>query len=205
MLRIFFVASLLIAFTARAEQSFKIIKIQGKRAVVEMSDPSSVSLNQSYNVGSSSVSTKSSFRREYGIAANFSYFNQTTAPTSTQLTLGGQFLWNMKQYEAGPILQYLSTSSGGFNTSSTSFGAIGYYNFVENKVGVEGIPSAVAQVTQSSGSGSSATSIALGANYRWFVLSGDHCFSFGALYTTTQSSGASVSGIVLNGGIATYF
>lgn len=207
MLRLVLTALLLTAFTAQAEQTFKIIKIQGKRAVVEMSDPASVSVNDSFSVGTGSVSTsvKTSFRREYGIAANFSYFNQTSAPTSSQLTLGGEFLWNFKQFEVGPVLQYLSTSSGGFNTSSTAFGALGYYNFNENKVGVEGVFSAVGRVTQSSGSGSSSTGLAAGLNYRWFVLSGDHCFSFSALYSTTQYSGATVSGIGLSGGIATYF
>ena len=205
MFRIILISTLFVSLTTQAEQTFKVIKIQGKRAVVEMSDPSSVSVNDNYSVGSSSISTKTSFRRDYAIEANFSYINQTSSPSSTQLTLGGEFLWNFKQYEVGPLLQYVSTSAGGFNTSSTAFGAIGYYNFNENKVGVEGVVSAVARISQSSGSGSSATNLAAGANYRWFVLSGDHCFSFSALYSTTQTSGASVSGIVLSGGIATYF
>lgn len=171
-----------------------------------MSDPSSVSVNDSYSVGSgSSFSTKTSFRRDYAIDANFSYINQTSSPSSSQLTLGGEFLWNFKQYEVGPLLQYVSTSAGGFNTSSTALGAIGYYNFNENKVGVEGVLSAIGRISQSSGGGSSATNLAAGGNYRWFVLSGDHCFSLSALYSTTQTSGASVSGIVLSGGIATYF
>lgn len=198
---------LLTAFTAQAEQTFKVIKIQGKRAVVEMSEPSGVSVNDSFSVanGSSSTSVKTSFRRDYGIAANFSYFNQTSAPTSSQLTLGGEFLWNFKQFEAGPVLQYLSTSSGGFSTSSTSFGALGYFNFNENKVGVEGVFSALGRITQSSGSGSSSTGLAAGLNYRWFVLSGDHCFSFSALYSQTQLSGTTISGLGLSGGIATYF
>lgn len=207
MFRLILMALLFIGFSAQAEQTFKVIKIQGKRAVVEMSDPSSVSINDSFSVGTgnSNTSVKTSFRRDYGLAANFSYLNQTTAPTSTQMTLGGEFLWNFKKYEIGPTLQYLSTSSGGFSTSSTQLGAIGYYNFNENKVGTEGVLSLVGRFTQSSGSGTSATNLAAGGNYRWFVLSGDHCFSFSALYSTTQTSGASVSGIIVSGGIATYF
>lgn len=205
MFRIILTTLVFIALNAQAAQTFKVIKIQGKRAVVEMSDPASVSVNESYSVGGINTSVKTSFRRDYGLAANFSYFNQTTAPTSSQLTLGGEFLWNFKKFEIGPVLQYLSTSSGGFSTSTTAFGALGYYNFNDNKVGVEGVFSAVGRISQSSGSGSSSTGLAAGLNYRWFVLSGDHCFSFSALYSTTQTSGVSISGIGLSGGIATYF
>lgn len=189
--------------TAHA-QSFKVIKKVGNRAVVEFSDPNAFNMNETYSIGSTTKLAATGYKRDYGLSTDFSYITQSN-PSSSQLSLNGVFLWNMKTYEVGPILQLVNTSSGGFNTSSTGFGAVGYYNFTENKVGQEHILSAIAQIVQSSGSGTSSTSLAAGGNYRWFVLSGDHAFTFSALYRTVQVSGASVSGFALTGGIATYF
>ena len=195
-----------LAVSAAHAQSFKVIKIQGRKAIVEMSDPTMVNLNQTYDVGGSSSmsSGPTSFKRDYAIAATFSYLS-TSSPSASVMNLGGMFLWNMKAYEFGPTASLTNTTVGSTSTSSSRFGAIGYYNFNDNKVGVETVMSAVGSVEMSSGSGSSVTYIELGGNYRWFMLSGDHCFSFSALYQMAQASGSSTSGFALEGGIMTYF
>ena len=191
-----------LAFFQIAEaQTFKVVKIQGKKAIVEMSDPSLVNLNQTYNVGGSSGGP-TSFKRDNAIAANFSYSSRSSI---TEIQLGGTYLWNLKQYEFGPLVQLQNTSSGGVSSNITTFGGTGFYNFNENKVGVETVLSAVGTLSLSSGGGISTTNINLGGNYRWFLLSGDHCFSFSGLYKMVQASGASASGFALEAGIATYF
>ncbi len=206
MIQSMFISMLFVISTHVYAQSFKVVKIQGKKAIVEVSDISSISLNETYQVGNNTAYQKTSFKRDHAIDASFSYLNQTSSPSSSILSLSASYLWNFKKYEIGPLLQLVNTSSSGFNTSSTSIGALGYYNFNENKPGVEGVISAVGQFSQASGSGSSSTtSLSAGANYRWFILSGDHCFSLSALYRTTQGSGSTASGIILSGGIATYF
>ena len=60
LLSVSFIASVLLTSQAATAQSFKVLKIQGKKAIVEISDPNSVSLNQTYNVGSGSDSSSSS-------------------------------------------------------------------------------------------------------------------------------------------------
>lgn len=199
------ILSVLTVATANA-QSFKVIKIQGKKAIVEMSDPTMINVNQTYDVGGGSTTSSgpTSFKRDYAVAATFSY-TSTSSPSVSLMNLGGSFLWNMKAYEFGPTASISNTTSGSVSTSSSRFGAIGFYNFNENKVGVETVLSAVGSVEMSSGSGSSVTYIELGGNYRWFYLSGDHCFSFSGLYQMAQASGSSTSGFALEGGIMTYF
>lgn len=207
MIKFAFILAALFTFNLAQAQSFKVVRIQGKKAIVEISDPTMVSVNETYNVGvgsSSSGGGKGSFKRDNAIDFTFSYLSQSN-PTYSQMVLGGAYLWNMKSYEFGPELSLTNTTSGGSSTNTTTFGGLGYYNFNENKVGVETVMSAVGALSMTSGGGASTTNISLGGNYRWFLLSGDHCLSFSALYRMVQASGTSVSGFVLQGGIATYF
>ena len=199
--------STFIAINSAFAQSFKVVKIAGKKAIVEISDPKSIKLNETYNVGGSGeISTPAPMgkagKRNNAIGVNFGMSNVNSI---TNTELGGFYLWNMKTYEVGPVVQFNSTSGGGISRSSSAFGAEGFYNFNENKPGVEGVLSAVDELLLSSGSGSSTTALVAGGNYRWFILSGDHCFSFSALYSTTSGSGTNVSGFLLSGGIITYF
>jgi hypothetical protein len=188
-------------FQIAEAQTFKVVKIQGRKAIVEINDPSAVNLNQTYKVEGNS-SSPTSFKRDNGIAANFSYSSRNSV---TDIQLGGTYLWNLKQYEFGPLVQLQNTSAGGVSTNITTFGGTGFYNFNENKVGVETVLSAVGTLSMSSGGGASNTNINLGGNYRWFLLSGDHCFSFSGLYKMVQASGANTSGFAIEAGIATYF
>ena len=207
MLKLALALSTFITINLAQAQSFKVVKIAGKKAIVEVSDPKSIKINETYNVGGTGESSApapmgKAGKRDNAIAFNFS-FSSINSVTNT--TVGGAYLWNMKSYEAGPVVQIDNASGGGVSRSTSAFGAQGFYNFNENKPGVEGVLSAVGEVLISSGSGNSSTAIAAGGNYRWFILSGDHCFSFSALYSSTSGNGASVSGFGLTGGIVTYF
>ena len=207
MTKLLLIASIFLISSFSQAQTFKVVKIQGKKAIVEVSDPSMISLNQSYNVADSSMPTPSGGKggkRDNAIAMDFSY-SSTSNPSLSVLLFNGSYLWNMRKYEVGPVLGIQNFSGGGISSNTTLVGALGYYNFNENKPGVETVLSAIGRISVNSGGGGSATNFAAGGNYRWFVLSQDHCFSFSALYSMTQSSGTSSSGFVLQGGIATYF
>ena len=205
--------TVLLAFNMAEAQSFKVIKIQGKKAIVEVNDPTLVSVNQTYNVGggdssgSSSNSSGSGGKaggRDHGIALDFSIISQSS-PSGSSMTLGGAYLWNFKKWEAGPRLS-LSNKSGSFGTeNSTSIGGVGFYNFSENRLGVDKIFSVVGGLGVASGSGSSTTALYVGPNYRWFMLSQDHCFSMSAVYKMAQTSGSTTSSFVLSAAIATYY
>ncbi len=197
--------TVLCTFSLSEAQTFKVIKIQGKKAIVEVDDPTMVNVNQTYNVGggdSSSMAPYSSGKtggRDHGIAMDFSLLSQSG---SSRVTLGGMYLWNYKKWEAGPDISIENNSPG---SSTTTIGGVGFYNFSENRIGVDKIFSVTGGLGIISGSGNSATSVFVGPNYRWFMLSQDHCFSMSALLTMTQASGSSTSGFLIKAGIATYY
>ena len=203
--------TLLVTVDMAQAQSFKVIKIQGKKAIVEVNDPTLVTLNQTYNVDGSNApaSSATSFsssggRREHGIAMSFSFLSQSS-PSVSSMTLSGTYLWNFKKWEAGPTLALANVSGGGVTTNSTTIGGVGFWNFTENRPGADKILSLTGSLTLASGSGSSRTNLSFGPNYRWFMLSQDHCFSISALYKMAQSSGSNTSGFLLEAAIATYF
>lgn len=211
MTKLLLIASVFLTSNLALAQSFKVVKIQGKKAIVEVSDPSMISVNQSYNVGDSSmpVSSAKGGKRDHGIAFDLNITNQMTSPSVTQITANGTYLWNFKTYEIGPTLGLQSASGGGASTSSTVIGGLGHYNFNDNKPGVESIWSAVGKLAIGSSSGggasSSATIFGAGINYRNFLLSPDYCLTFSGIYQMQQVSGSSTSALVITGGIAAYF
>jgi hypothetical protein len=188
-------------------QTFKVVKIAGKKAIVEVDDPKAISVNQYYNVGGQSLMTSpgsGTYKRDNAIAFNFGYTSQSS-PSISVLDFQGSYLWNLKQYEFGPIIGLTNISGSGASSNVTTFGGEGFYNFNENKPGVPTVLSAIGELTITSGSGTSVTHISAGGNYRWFLLSGDHCLSASLLYQLAQSSGNNTSGFALTGGIMTYF
>lgn len=228
LLSVSFLASVLLTSQAATAQSFKVLKIQGKKAIVEISDPNSVSLNQTYNVGSGSDSSSSSSGspssglksgvRKYGVGGNFEFSSLKSdlagASATDTMAFNAMLLWNFRLYEVGPILGYSTVSVGSAKTSSTSMGGTAYYNFQENKPGTDQIFSALGSLmltsnTPSTGSSSSGTLIEVGGSYRWFLLSSDHCLSFSGIYsmekTKVNSADTTISGFKLLAGISTYF
>jgi hypothetical protein len=205
MLKLILALTCFLTFQTTHAQTFKIVKIAGKKAIVEVDDPRSISVNQSYNVGQSMMATSSgNYKRDHALGFNFSYTTQSS-PSISRLNFDGFYLWNLKTYEVGPIVGLTSNSGGGVTNNTTTIGGIGYYNFNENRPGVETVLAAVGELAMTSGSGSSLTHIEAGGNYRWFLLSGDHCISASLLYELNQTSGNNTSGFALTGGIITYF
>jgi hypothetical protein len=206
-----FIVLAIFGFQFAQAQTFKVVKIAGKKAIVEVDDPKSISVNQSYSVGGQGMmgesmmgSATGNTKRDNAIGFNFSYVTQSS-PSISVLDFSGTYLWNLKQYEFGPLLGLTNVSGSGTSSNVTTFGGEGFYNFNENKPGVPTVLSAIGILSMTSGSGSSVTHISAGGNYRWFLLSGDHCFSASLLYNLAQSSGNNTSGFSINAGIMTYF
>ena len=90
MIKFAFILVALFTFNFAQAQSFKVVRIQGKKAIVEVSDPTMISVNETYNVGTSTGGGgKSSFRRDNAIDFTFSYLSQSN-PTFSQMVLGGR-------------------------------------------------------------------------------------------------------------------
>ncbi len=209
MKKIIALLTVLSALSLAEAQTFKVIKIQGKKAIVEVNDPTMVTVNQTYNVGgdSSSLAPYSAGKtggRDHGIALNFSFISRSS-PSVSFMSLGGTYLWNFKKWEAGPSLSLSNSSFGGVTSNSTTIGGVGFWNFNENRLGVDKILSVTGGLGVTSGSGTSTTELYVGPNYRWFMLSQDHCFSMSAIYKMAQASGSTSSGFELSAGIATYY
>jgi len=90
----------LLSFQISHAQSFKVVKIAGKKAIVEVDDPKMINVNQTYNVGggdvmSSSYTGSGGYKHDNAISFNFSYVSVSSSSVST-LTLAGSFLLNLK-------------------------------------------------------------------------------------------------------------
>lgn len=212
--------SFLLLSNLSAAQSFKILKIQGNKAIVQIDQPEMVELNQTYNTGQSLSKNKSfgtGYKRDNAIDLSFSFSslkaNTPGATANDILSLTGTYLWNFKVFEVGPILGFSSSKSGTTTITTTYFGGVGFYNFNENKPGVEGVFSLYGSLALGNTSGgtssSSETAIQVGPNYRWFILSGDHCIGASAVYHYSKGSSSGVdittTGFRVLGSISTYF
>jgi hypothetical protein len=116
--------------------------------------------------------------------------SSTQSPGSTSSTYIGQgsnllslaYLWVFDNWELGPQIQaaYISGSSSGTSNSSNSlyYGVIGYYDFTQNKPGVESIPAVFARLvpgTYSASAGSVTVSgstfvYGVGFDYSWYIV-----------------------------------
>lgn len=206
-------------------QTFKILKIQGKKAIVEVNDPSQIHVNDIFSLDDDSVSNSSSSKtrsnitdRHYGLGMDFSFSNlkadATNSEAASSLSVNGSFLWNFKFFEIGPTLGFGNYKQANSENTTTSFGVVGFYNFTDNKPQTEHIFSVTAAANMSSanpstGNTTTTTTFVAGPNYRWFVLSQDHCLSISALYSLAKTTGGvldtTTTGFKVVGGIATYF
>lgn len=225
---LFFLLGLTLNPQTSFAQSLRILKIQGKKAIVEISDPSKVRVNDIYSFdiddsNSSDFSSQNSSTRTLngsrkhalGFDLSFSYLKtDTTNNDNTSFTLAGIYLWNFKSFEVGPTLSYGNFNQSGSQTNTVSGGAQFFYNFSDNKPGVESIFSLAAiatigSTTPNSGNSTTTLTAMTGLNYRWFGLSPNFCISISALYSYAKVSGnlneANTSGAKILGGLTTYF
>lgn len=151
-----------------------------------------------------------------GFVASFSSLSRSggTSPGSaTALSLEGYFGWNHVQYEFGPKL-YFSNSSGGGNTSFSTFGlgAYGDYNFVPNRVGEKFVYGLTGDLTvgsySASNSSSSGSSVgfAFGGVGKWyFASSSTSAVRMELVYDYDKTGSVTTNGIVARAGFQTYF
>jgi hypothetical protein len=126
-------------------QSFKVEKVKGNKALVEVTS-GSVRAGESYNTGSTSSygSTSNSGggtrNNILGLSAVFSSLSTSVAGASvsaTILDLAGRYGWNKEQYEYGALAEYSSVSSNGTSMNSLAFGGFYDYNLTPNRSGTD--------------------------------------------------------------------
>jgi hypothetical protein len=201
-------------------QTFTVEKLKGQKALVEItSGQVEVGKTYPFQPGGKTASSQPEGRSKVlGLEGSFLGYASETSSTSgsssnrSTLSVQSYFGWNFKKYELGPIFS-LITSSGGVQTSRTTFGGFFDYNLKENipenKL-LFGVLGSVQLINQDAGgSKSSGQILAAGGFLKWFPGPSWLCLRTNLKYEMTESKTASTStqatGFSLASGIAGYF
>ena len=208
---------------ARAQQA-KVLKVQGKKAIVQFPDDVKPRVGQLIEVGTGSsegsmTAGHGTGSRELIVGGSASFSSLTTSSSSTStstLDLSGRYGWNKGEMEYGGLGTFYYTSTTG--SSSRTIGAGGFfdYNVVPNTAGTElvygaGDEAIYAMVSTTVGSAeTSATTLRFqgGGQMKWFpfgntvAVRGDLVYRFQQNGGTTSST---TSGLVALGGLYVYF
>jgi hypothetical protein len=205
---------------AMAQQA-KVVKVSGKRAIVEFPDDAPATPGQVINLGGSSRGSGSGGSRNnlLGLGAAITMLTPEGGKGTTVISANGRYGWNMGAMEYGPALS-LAMSSGD-NTSSTEFGLGGFfdYNLVPNQPGTDmtyglGIAAYYTSLSTKAGNsegGSSGWYLDPGANIKYWALGNsvairaDLVYRYQSVTAKGASKATTVSGLVLNAGLAVYF
>ena len=193
-----------------------VIQVKGKKAIVQFDNPPKVGDSvTSSSEGLSNFSSQansggfkwSNSPRKYTLAWSAPTLLASTSGSGTTATTLGpisaqvSYIWG--KYEIGPILGFSSSGS----TSTFGLGVLGAYDFVENKPGVELIPSIYAKFISTSDSGNStgsSTTLGFGAEADEYLA--DRIAVLANIeYDATSYSSGSVSGFYIGTGFKLTF
>ena len=209
---------------ARAQQA-KILKVQGKKAIVQFPDDVKPRVGQLIEVGgagSSEVSMTAghgSGSREMIVGGSASFSSLTTSSSNTSesiLDLSARYGWNKGEMEYGGLGTFYYKSTTGSSERTIGAGGFFDYNVVPNAPGTElvygaGGEAVYSMISTTTGSAeSSATTLRFqgGGQMKWFpfgntvAVRGDLVYRFQQRSGTTSST---TSGLVALGGLYVYF
>lgn len=118
-------------------QKFKVQKIKGDQAVIEVLG-GTLQPGRIYEANSPELlnNISSSAARDYVFALSFNLLNTksdaTGAQNETDISLTGKFGWNFSNFELGPMMSYSSNDSGDLTTTIFKLGAFADYNIIAN-------------------------------------------------------------------------
>lgn len=226
-------AVILLTAAGAHAQSAKVIKVQGRKAIVQTAPGTELRVGQTVSVGgnepsfdsSTSMSSSSakgsvSGSRENSIAGQFEFKSLTSSSskggssssTESVFELTGQYGWNRGIMEFGPRAGIANSNSTGNTVNVLFVGGFFDYNLVPNAPGtlfVYGV-GGTADVGTISTSGSSGTMFELfaGGNCKWFPFNNTAAVraDLGLDYGSFSSSGTTTTktGIVARAAFAIY-
>lgn len=220
---------LLVSVRTATAQSAKVIKVQGRKAIVQTSPGTELKVGQTlsaegsnspefnHSSSASNMNTVNGNRdHSMGGSAEFSSFSNSRSGSSTTVSnfeVSGRFGWNQRDMEFGPLVGIANSNAAGVTATALMVGGFFDYNFVPNAPGtnlVYGVGGTASFGTASSG-GSSGTAWELfGAGVlKWFpilmpvALRADAGFSYGS---SSAGGGSTTStGIKILAGFDIYF
>ena len=218
--------TLILAPSAFAQQA-KVLKVSGRKAIVQFPDDARPKAGQMIDLGVGGVSSMSSDSgvhkttgarsQMFGGSGEFSNLTNSSSSVSTStFQLEGRYGINQGEMEFGGLLAFLYRSSTG--TSSRSIGPGGFfdYNLVPNRPGTELVYGggalaqyfAVSTTTGSAEASSSTLRFELGGQLKWYPLGDQLAVRGDLVYRYDQNSGTTsytTTGFVVKGGLYFYF
>lgn len=208
---------------ARAQQA-KVLKVQGKKAIVQFPDDVKPRVGQLIEVGTGS--SEGSMTAGHGTgsrdmivggSASFSSLTTSSSSTSTSaLDVSGRYGLNKGEMEYGGLGTFYYSSTTGSSTRTIGAGGFFDYNVVPNTVGTElvygaGAEAIYAMVSTTVGSAeTSATTLRFqgGGQMKWFPFGNTVAVRGDVVYRFQQNGGttsSTTSGLVALGGLYVYF
>ncbi|MGZ3744977.1 MAG: hypothetical protein ACXWRE_07700 [Pseudobdellovibrionaceae bacterium] len=199
-------------------------KIKGNRAVVEFSG--NLAPGKSYSISDNNpgqAGESPTGIRQYSIGTTFGFISTSysvpslnTSLKNSDMSFSARFGWNRGSFELGPILGYKNIDSDYADQHYSSFtgGIFVDSNFTANLPGEKKIygltgEAIAGSLTPKTGDGGSTMEFFAGVFIKWFgitdctALRADLGYDY--IKTTAGASSNTQQGLVLRGGIATYF
>lgn len=203
-------------FSAYPQQA-KVLKAGGRRALIELPSGSSLKAGQTIQVGGSRDHGVSTQSREniVGGGAHISSIRKSggsSSSTNTRIAVSGQYGWNKKMYEYGPLATLAYTSGSGPATTAISVGGFYDYNLTPNQPGIGMLygVGGTAELGFSKGGGSTSNTFEVfaGGNVKWWPLGTNVAVrgDIGLDYTRNSAKQTITGvGVLAKGGFQIYF
>ena len=210
---------------ASQAQTARVMKVQGKRAIIKLDGNGTLQPGQTVQLGSSSDDSSprnawgGTQSREHIIGGSASIYSTTENPGSTSSTLfsvDGRYGWNRGDMEYGGLAGVRFFGTSGRSTREFRVGGFFDYNLVENRPGTELVYGGSASLSYSMLNDTTGTNTAsgsdigltLGGQVKWFPFGSNIAIRGDAFYGHSSRSlrtDSTTGGFYVVGGFYIYF
>jgi hypothetical protein len=224
-----FALAMLLSSAAHA-QSFKVVKVKGNKAVIELPKGITLEKGERYTIdaeksgeSAAEVTSEDTGSRARVVGGEADLFvgstnrktpTRSTSESGMQFSIAGKFGWNTGQLEYGPLLALAYESDSDSKNRTIAIGGFFDYNFTPNTFGVEtiyglGAMLSVGQIaTETSASrtttdSSTILSFFAGPFAKWFVFGHSTCLrgDLGLRYSSLSEDSTTTTTTGLGGSV----
>lgn len=224
-------SGLLLSITSEAQQA-KVLKVQGRKAIVQFPDDSKPQAGQMIDLGGGGVSMASGGPGKHGQRAQIiggstelsSITPSTSSSSTTSFAFEGRYGINKSQYELGGVGVLTYSSTTGQSDRLLEAGGFFDYNLEQNNPGTEivyglgGLAKfgSISQTRSSTETTGTRMTFEGGGQVKWFPLGNTVALRADALLRYVMNSGTAATGVatsssntstgfILKGGLYVYF